>query len=217
MKRVLLPLIGIFCASVANAADLPPTYKSAPVAAPYNWTGFYLGVNAGYGWASGRMNGVIGGGQAGYNWQNGNLVLGLETDIQATGQKGTNVASVLGVTISETDKLSWLGSTRLRAGFAADRWFFYGTGGAAYGRITEHGTVTGLLAGTYFGSNTKVGWTAGGGVEAAVGTNWSVKLEYLYAAFSGFTNTYTVPPATFAISYLPAHENIVRAGLNYRF
>lgn len=201
----------------ALAADLP---RKAASPAPYNWTGLYAGVNAGYGWATSSgtsANGAIGGVQAGYNWQNGNIVWGVETDIQATGQKASVTASSGGVTITETDKASWLGTTRLRAGFAADRWFFYGTGGVAYTRFTQDGVATGLITGAYSGSNAKVGWTLGTGVEAALGTNWSWKLEYLYASFGGFTNTYALTGGTITNNYSRVNENIVRTGLNYRF
>lgn len=198
----------------ALAADLPLKTASP---APYSWTGLYAGVNAGYGWATGSLNGFIGGAQAGYNWQTGNFVWGVETDIQATGQNTTTTASGGGLTITETDKLTWLGTTRLRAGWAANRWFFYGTGGLAYGQLKESGTATGVLTGTYSGSNTKAGWTIGGGVEAAIANNWSWKIEYLYASFGSFSNIYTLTGGTLTVTYPRANENIVRTGLNYRF
>ena len=101
--------------SAALAADLPArTYTKAPMFAPVtNWSGFYGGVNAGYGWgnndvaisdvtplspgASGIANqsfgrnasGAFGGGQIGYNWQMGSFVTGLETDIQGSGIKSS--------------------------------------------------------------------------------------------------------------------------------
>jgi outer membrane immunogenic protein len=201
----------------AFAADLP---RKATSPAPYSWTGLYAGLNAGYGWATSSgttAKSAIGGAQAGYNWQTGNVVLGIETDIQATGQKATTTASAGGVTITETDKASWLGTTRLRAGWAADRWFFYGTGGVAYAKFKQDGTASGLLVGSYSGTNTKVGWTAGAGVEAAIANNWSWKLEYLYASFGGFTNTYALTGGSITINYPRINENIVRTGLNYRF
>lgn len=203
--------------SGALASDLSPPYK-APTAAPiYNWTGLYAGVNAGYGWATGSVNGFVGGGQLGYNWQTGNFVFGVETDFQASGQQQTTTATGAGVTITETDKASWLGTTRLRAGWAADRWFFYGTGGVAYANLREDGTASGALVGPYSGSNTLLGWTAGGGVEAALVGKWTAKVEYLYASFGSFSNTYTVTGGAFTVNYPRVEENIVRAGLNYRF
>jgi outer membrane immunogenic protein len=109
------------------AADLPaPVYTKAPppLAAVYNWTGFYVGGNIGYSWgrssgteafsdaASGLilsasanrfdMNGVIGGAQAGYNWQRDRWVYGLEADIQGSGQKGDTPFSCGGGTVGAT-------------------------------------------------------------------------------------------------------------------
>jgi outer membrane immunogenic protein len=113
MKRLLFAsaaLAMLVFAAPAMAADLPaaPVYK-APAVVPlpiYDWTGFYVGVNAGYSFgrsasditfagfpqfsASQNLNGWVAGGQAGYNWQfNRNWIFGVEADIQATGQKGT--------------------------------------------------------------------------------------------------------------------------------
>jgi outer membrane immunogenic protein len=121
----VLAAIAVFgFSSVASAADLPtkaPAYK-APVAVPYNWTGWYVGGNIGYGWgrdtgglwdstdslsyvnyfkAGGNVlpgvkpNGIIGGGQVGYNWQISPVwVLGLVADIQASDMHGTASATV---------------------------------------------------------------------------------------------------------------------------
>jgi outer membrane immunogenic protein len=92
----------------AMAADLPvkaPVYK-APVEVPYDWSGFYVGLNGGYSWGRSAtdfsvagvtvlsttqdLRGWVFGGQAGYNWQfNRNWLFGLEADIQATGQRGS--------------------------------------------------------------------------------------------------------------------------------
>ena len=90
----------------ALAAD--PAVK-APASAAYDWTGFYVGANLGYGWANANDNivfvdpllpftaahsqideldRIIGGGQVGYNWQfNSNAVLGLEADWQSSGAR----------------------------------------------------------------------------------------------------------------------------------
>ena len=109
------------------AADLPaPVYTKAPppLAAVYNWTGFYVGGNIGYSWGRSSsteafsdatsglilsasanrfdMNGVIGGAQAGYNWQRDRWVYGLEADIQGSGQKGDTPFSCGGGTVGAT-------------------------------------------------------------------------------------------------------------------
>ena len=97
----------------ALAADKRVTAgtTAAGVLSPYNWTGFYLGGNVGYGFgqsrtdvffsdagtgtpllatgSSSKFNGVLGGAQTGYNWQAGYWLLGLEVDIQHTNQRAT--------------------------------------------------------------------------------------------------------------------------------
>jgi outer membrane immunogenic protein len=203
----------------AHAADSAPAYKARPAAvtAPFSWTGFYLGGNAGYGWANGGLRGVLGGGQLGYNWQTGNFVLGIETDFQTSGQRASNSVTTLGATFAETDKVTWFGTTRARAGFAQGPWLFYGTGGIAYGQVKIDGTATGTVVGPYSASGTKTGWTVGAGIENAIDKNWSWKLEYLYVSVPGFTNTYTTLTPNVAISYGAVHDNIVRVGFNYSF
>ena len=92
-------VFGAFVAltSVASAADLPrpayqPAYK-APIFNPapvFSWTGFYVGVHAGYGWSefsasdpvagdsTAEAKGWIAGAQLGYNYQIGQFVIGAE-------------------------------------------------------------------------------------------------------------------------------------------
>ncbi len=104
---------------IATAADMPVKAPVVPAPAPiYNWTGFYVGVHAGWGWsdptvavtpspafvsASGyetnsfdqNTNGFIGGGQIGYNFQFApNWVIGIEGDISGTGIRETTVAPI---------------------------------------------------------------------------------------------------------------------------
>ena len=87
---------------VAQAADLyKPQYKAPAYTAPsaHSWTGFYIGLNAGYGWGTSNWDsasgispkGALAGGTFGYNLQTGSWVWGLEGDVDWSGIKG-NVA-----------------------------------------------------------------------------------------------------------------------------
>src|SRR5450631_2329867 len=106
MKRVLLgsAVASIFAVTSAYAADMAVKYKAPVVAVVDSWTGGYVGLNIGYSWGKGdtvllptsifatplsvNMNGIVGGAQAGYNWQiDRSWVLGIEGDIQGTGEK----------------------------------------------------------------------------------------------------------------------------------
>ena len=204
----------------AQAADLSvaPLYKAPPaqVSAEYNWTGFYLGLNGGGGW--GRSNwdtsndristsGALVGGTAGYNWQFGNAVLGLEGDVDWTNIQGTDASTLCpaGCTTSET----WLSTVRGRAGYSFGRVLPYVTGGLAVGDIRA--TTPGFPG----ASTTNAGWTVGGGIEFALPGNWTAKAEYLHVDLGSFNcgaNCNGLPTDN-----VSAHDNIVRAGINYRF
>ena len=203
----------------AQAADIPrPVYKAGPhpVVAYYNWTGFYAGINGGYAWgksdwsavptASNKPAGPLVGGTLGYNYQVGSVVWGIEGDLDWTNIKGS--ATCGGVFTCETSN-SYLGTIRGRVGYAFDRWLPYITAGGAYGNIKATTSLAGLSAST---SKDKFGWTAGAGLEYAFLGNWSAKLEYLYVDLGSF-DTGPAP----IVNNVSFKENIVRAGLNYKF
>ncbi len=178
MKRVLLA--GVALAALmgsASAADIPRRVVERPVAAPvphvmaYNWTGFYAGLNAGWGWGTGSLsgppptgdmegNGGLIGGTLGYNWQMNQVVFGVETDLAWSGIEANRRCGVGGGLRCEVNN-DWLGTARGRIGLAMDRFMPYVAGGLAYGDVNA--SVTGLRG----ASETQVGWTLGGGVEFA--------------------------------------------------
>src|SRR6266849_1215716 len=97
-RSLKLSLAAVMLASasaVSQAADAPrgPAYRPPPPPIPYYiWTGFYVGVHAGGGWADLGVgdtgSGFIGGGQVGYNYQiNPQWVLGVEAEISGSGIK----------------------------------------------------------------------------------------------------------------------------------
>ncbi|HEX2539357.1 MAG TPA: porin family protein, partial [Pseudolabrys sp.] len=142
--------------SAARAADVAPARPQAvpPAAAPvpFTWSGFYVGLNGGYGWGRSNwrdpatdptlrgfgLSGGVVGGQLGYNWQTGPFVLGLESDLDWTNLSGSRsdggVCTTNGGGECRT-RQSWLGTTRGRLGYAFGSWLPYVTGGAAYGDI----------------------------------------------------------------------------------
>jgi outer membrane immunogenic protein len=218
MKKFLLASAGVLAIGVvsAAAADLPrqrpmPEKASIYVTPPYNWTGFYVGINGGWGFgrsdisapvSSGSYDtsGGLVGGTLGYNYQMGQVVFGLEGDIDWSDLHGS--APCAGTTCETRN--NWLGTARGRLGYAVDRFMPYVTGGAAFGDIKTS------IAGVGDTRTTKAGWTVGGGIEAAIAGPWTAKVEYLYVDL-GDTGT-AVPGANANF-----RSNIVRAGLNYRF
>ncbi len=216
MKRLHALLLG--CAvvpafaltSTAMAADIPLKAPAPAIYAPYfSWTGFYAGINGGYGWSSSfadNAKGAIYGGQVGYNLQLSSFVVGLEGDFQGTSIKASQD---LGGGVTVEGKIPAFATVRGRVGFAFNRMMIYGTGGWAY--TDSKLKITGP-GGSAEASHWSSGYALGGGLEWAVWDRWSVKGEYLYV-HSGDTSV-TIAGATASGSY---NYNTVRAGLNYRF
>lgn len=118
--------------------------------------------------------------------------------------------------------MDWFGTVRLRAGYIPwDPLLIYLTGGLAVGHVKDTATITFPAAPTIFsgdGSATKLGWTLGAGVEWAIYSRWTAKLEYLY--YNLGNNSVNLASATSpgtASSDFPAKGSIVRVGINYRF
>jgi outer membrane immunogenic protein len=194
----------------ALAADMPARVTKAPeaVVAAYNWSGFYVGVNGGYGWAkytgtvvgftgTDDLKGPLAGGQVGINWQTGNFVFGVEADAQWANVE-LDIAGL-------SERVHWFGTVRGRFGIASNNWLFYATAGGAV--VGFEFDLLGLNA-----HDSRFGWTAGGGIEVGFAPNWSVKAEYLYVRTANDTWTpFGVP--------LEDHVgmHVARAGINYRF
>jgi len=226
----LLSLVGS-----AEAADLGP-YPSQPSwrapqsygPAPFTWTGIYAGFQGGYGWGgtdatsttltsgfneafSYNTSGGIGGGHLGFNWQNNALVLGLETDLEASGISGEGNGSAGGRHITNID---WLGSLRGRLGYATGNTLFYLTGGVAYGGVSVDRSAGAAFAPFIGSSDWRTGWTAGGGIEHAFTPRITARLEYRYTDLG--SNTFWSLPANITDSS-DVSFSAVRAGLSFKF
>jgi outer membrane immunogenic protein len=223
MKRLLMAAVaslGLITASLpAAAADLGPSRMmpvKAPAYMPFNWGGWYAGLNLGGGFSD--VSGVVFGGQIGYNWQFGQWVFGLETDIQFSGQDSDSVFTGGGATFVDRQELEWFGTFRGRLGYALwDRWLPYVTGGLAYGGRKASGAATGTLAGPYSADDTAVGWALGVGVDYAITPAWTARLEYLHVSLDSFTANYALGGGTAIVNYGRLDNDIVRGALNYRF
>ncbi len=184
-------------------------------------------------YGGGHLNGFVGGGQVGYNWQFGNWLVGFEGDVQGTGERKTyDVCTIAGCPagssiVTADYRLVWFGTDRGRIGFLpSERILLYGTGGLAYGSFRGEEFMPTFVA-PFFGtwSKVKAGWTAGAGVEAALGYNWSFKLEYLYFDYGNVGGP--IAPAQTVVGRTTNNlvysftsrftDNVVRVGINYRF
>ena len=248
MRRILLSAVMSLAALPAFAADLPSRVTPAPspiMAAPvYNWTGFYVGANAGYAWGSGDVT-VLGnpavlsalslaglptgvsldndgftiGVQAGYNYQINQFVLGAEADANwVDGSDNRGALGSTGLNYFSSSKVEWLSTIRARAGFAINNVLIYGTGGFAFGEAKS--TVTLSLPGSAWTgseSGTRTGWTLGAGVEYAFTRNITARVEYLYYDLGDKTYTTNTVGALQATAKAQFDGNIIRAGVNYKF
>jgi outer membrane immunogenic protein len=170
--------------------------------------------------------GAIGGVQAGYNWQLNSLVFGVEADIQAAGLRDDRTCTLTCLPLLHEwsnqydQELGWFGTVRGRLGLASGSVLSYVTGGLAVG-----GVNTGINE-VFFGfpavgsfRETRTGWTAGGGLEASLGGNWTGKIEYLYIDLGSQSGSFSFTNLPHNFNYYSSdiNEHIIRVGANYRF
>lgn len=218
MKYIFFSAALLLSSTSAFAADAIVNNEPVPAAIAadtFSWTGGYIGLNGGFGGGQFKSNendgnfknsasGFLGGIQAGYNWQLDQAIIGLETDIQASGVKseiaiGNNALSI---------KNNWFGTTRARIGYTpVDRFMVYATGGVAYGKVKVENP--GLAY-----SETRTGYTVGGGAEYALTDHVTLKSEYLYTDLGKF-KVQDFNGETLARFKAPIHT--VRVGVNYKF
>ena len=241
MKKTFLlvtaSVVALGAAVPAFAADLPArTYTKAPVAvAPiYNWGGFYVGVNGGWGsshncWTRTATAGVAilpvsegchdssggtVGGQVGYRWQAGPWVFGLEAQGNWADFKGSNISLLFGGLATNRTKIDAFGLFTGQVGYAWNNVLAYVKGGAAVtdNRYEGLATVSGLVTDAA-GSNTKWGGTVGAGIEVGFAQNWSVGVEYDHIFLSDKDVTF----ATGQTDRIRQDVDMGLVRLNYKF
>lgn len=231
MRRLVLTILGLMtfaAAAPAQAADIRlPVKAPAYVHTYYNWTGFYLGAHAGYGWADFEgsdtltglvtdtvsARGFIYGGQLGYNYQIGSWVFGVEGEI-TFGDVKYQEDFLLGLASARIE-LERIYTVAGRIGYAFDRTLIYAKAGGAWTQEKYNFMVLGATA---TGSVDRTGWLVGVGVEYAFAGNWSAKLEYNYMDMGSKLVTLTT---TGGLVATPANVDLIvqtlKAGINYRF
>jgi outer membrane immunogenic protein len=187
MRRLTIASAGflIALAAPASAAD---SITELPMTAPgFDWTGYYAGLQGGYGWGRSDMSstggvpfsaspdldgGFIGGHVAGL-WQFDQAVLGAQADLNYS---SIGRATDLGAGDSAGADVKWFGSVDALAGYAMDRVLVYGIGGVAFAGIeaSRNGVAD---------TRTDVGWTLGAGVDYALTDKFVVGAQYRYYDF----------------------------------
>lgn len=251
MLTLTAALAGTMLAGATQAADLPRKAPVAVVAAaPHNWSGFYIGAHVGAAWgtvessltklsgydhlasnedmggfngfgsggfpiSSHGINGFLGGGQAGVNWQSGIVVFGVEGQFSAANIDGTTPCLVLAAC---STKIDWVATLAGRFGLAIDKTLWYVKGGAAWADSNYKFTLGSFSTSA---SETRFGVMFGTGVEYAVTSNWSAKIEYNYIDFGSddiaFPLTYKGKSFGTANVDIDQKIHLIKAGINYRF
>jgi outer membrane immunogenic protein len=243
MKRVLLGTVGLIALGMggsASAADLAarPYTKAPPppIAAVYDWTGFYIGANGGWGrgdkcWDSVApalligpegchdADGGVAGGQIGYRWQAGTWVFGLEAQGDWADLKGSN-ESLLFPGFANQSKIDAFGLFTGQIGYAVNNVLFYVKGGAAVtaDRYRIFDIPTAIQVGTT-GDDTRWGATVGAGLEFGFAPNWSAAIEYDHLFMQDRTVTFTTPGTGvfFGADRIRQDVDLVTVRVNYRW
>jgi outer membrane immunogenic protein len=204
-------------------------------------TGWLLGAQAGFNWQVAPS--IVLGIEGDWQWtsQQGSTVNSTPPAALAFFGAGANG---FGYSLATQQKLTEIATARARGGVVVQNSLWYVTGGAAWGTIKDSYGFSGsanpvifpaaLQPGPFLNSAasfsaSKWGWTVGAGVETRLGGGWSAKLEYLYVDLGHITETFPIAinpafgPAFInggsasTTSTYHVTDNIMRAGVNYRF
>jgi outer membrane immunogenic protein len=243
-KLVLAASVLVLGTAAACAADMAPRYYKAPppmVAAMYDWSGFYAGINGGWGtshncWTRTATAGVAivraaegchdssggtVGGQLGYRWQAGPWVFGLEAQGNWADFSGSNASLLFGGIATNRTRIDAFGLFTGQVGYAWNNVLGYVKGGAAVtdNRYEGLATLTGTV--TDRASDTRWGATVGAGIEYGFAPNWSAALEYdhLFMGTHNYGMTSVFPVAGFNTRNVDIKQDadIVTVRVNYRF
>jgi len=231
MKKILIALTVSLAASTAVfAADAIVAEEVVIVDTTFNWSGVYVGAQAGYGFSGSAdyiyendpdasynyehdLDGALAGAYVGYNYQfSNNVVLGAEldaawADIDGSGATGDSDP------YSAITEIEWNAAARLRLGYAFDRFMPYISGGVAIAGVN----FTEYEDGDFYSDDdfTAVGWTLGAGAEWAVTDNWVLRGEYRFTKFDSENFTTRPEDEDYELDDLDTHD--IRVGIAYKF
>jgi len=251
MKKILLGMVGLVAlgfAAPASAADLAAApYTKAPppmMAALYDWSGFYVGLNGGGGWSHKcwditsvlgtvvtpvspegchNANGGMVGGQMGYRWQASSWVFGFDVQGDWSNLKASNTSLFLPGATNQT-RVNGLALFTGQVGYAWNNVLWYVKGGGAV--VADRYTGITTATGTAFDQATETRWggTVGTGLEVSFAPNWSFAVEYDHAFMgTGAANFVATGNTAIAAGLASRTDNIrqdidmVTARINWRW
>jgi outer membrane immunogenic protein len=236
----ILTSVTVLTGLQAQGAELwVPPFEPPPL---YNWTGLYVGAEAGYAELQGDIvalvngrtvfqqqskDGFTGMALAGYNWQIPfywwncyTMVVGMETDIGGATGNSTRRVSIGPETFDLSENAPWLTTLRGRFGIpfgVLGQWLVYGTAGVGFTRINSTAITYGPFYDSLNGSSGRAVWTAGGGLEYGFSRFWSWKVDYTYVETGGVTNVTPTAPGGVQLSTGRTSVQSVRTGINFHF
>ena len=225
-----------------------PAPKKAQAAAEFRWSGVYIGVSGGFGngkadttftpstgnltpnLAEPDTQGFLYGFYGGLNHQAGIFVGGVDADVmfsQMDGVQHIGNINYNGVTfdagsLEASQDVSWYSTVRGRAGIAVAGFHFYGTAGIAIEKINHQSNVTPLGAAQFpvDQSDTKYGWTIGGGMEGKFNRLVTWRVQYLHLDLGETSATANPVPAGSSLTVNHtwlATTGAFTAGIAFRF
>jgi outer membrane immunogenic protein len=229
--------------TLASAADLPAapyTKAPPPIIAAYDWSGFYVGINAGGAtshncWAVNNDNitgfgplapavgegchdatGGLVGGQVGYRWQSADWVFGVEAQGDWADLSGSNTSLFYGPGFINQTRTDAIGLFTGQVGYAWNNVLLYVKGGAAITDNQYNGNFGGVLDQA---TDTRWGGAVGAGLEVGFGPNWSVAAEYDHLFMGNQNTNFTFAGAAgFSRSdNIRQDVDMATVRLNYRF
>lgn len=239
MKRIVISMMIVAGALVAFPMALAAQDLSKVIAAPtYNWSGVYVGANAGYGW--GRMDvtdttggvapgpfsykpdGYSGGAFVGLNRQFGAIVVGGEMEAGYADLTGSGRIASSVPTAYQTIELQggWYAMAAARLGVAVDKTLFYAKGGYVVTGASAGQTTTNPGYATFRARDLQ-GWAYGAGLEVALLKGWTMRAEWLRMDFGTITGNQTsVSDPPIGYQYVNKHDltvDTMKLGIAYKF
>jgi outer membrane immunogenic protein len=236
MERLPLAisLVALSAAS-ASAADLAARPYVEPPRAPaiYDWSGFYVGANGGYGWttesryllgsiapyASFNPSGGAAGGQFGWRTQAGAFVWGFDLQADWTNLKGV---ATPGNVAQPTTTVNDLASLAVTAGWAVNNVLFYGKAGAMMANNKFSDVHANNPANTTYSNEQRWGGMLGAGLEYGFTPNWSFAVEYEHGFLGAVNDSFLqvgtgLPSGNNPIKRVYQDIDLVTGRINYRF